>query len=106
MNRTIFKQIKKNIVQSGVKGSTWVDGLPIVTGETPFSLEQAIPSKPTCHETVFAIHPRCKNKLNPKCEGPYRVSRILGQGTYTLEEMNGKPVRRTWHTSNLHKYYV
>ncbi|GAA0159705.1 hypothetical protein LIER_16420 [Lithospermum erythrorhizon] len=52
-----------------------------------------------------ASHPKDVNKLNPKWEGPYCVSRVLGPGTYELEEMDGKPVPRTWHSSKLSKFY-
>ncbi|GAA0168223.1 hypothetical protein LIER_22988 [Lithospermum erythrorhizon] len=52
-----------------------------------------------------ASHPKEVNKLSPKWEGPYRVSLILGPSTYELEEMDGKPVPRTWHASKLRKFY-
>ncbi|GAA0153523.1 hypothetical protein LIER_11739 [Lithospermum erythrorhizon] len=45
------------------------------------------------------------NKLRPKWEGPYHVSRVLGPDTFELEEMDGKPVPRTWHASKLSKFY-
>ncbi|GAA0186035.1 hypothetical protein LIER_33323 [Lithospermum erythrorhizon] len=51
-------------------------------------------------------HPKDKHKLSPKWEGSYRVSRILGPGTYELERMNGETIPRTWHASNMAKYYV
>ncbi|GAA0165370.1 hypothetical protein LIER_39964 [Lithospermum erythrorhizon] len=55
----------------------------------------------------FSItHPKDKDKLSPKWEGPYRVGHILGPGTYELERMNGEAIPRTWHASNLAKYYV
>ncbi|GAA0143435.1 hypothetical protein LIER_04122 [Lithospermum erythrorhizon] len=50
-------------------------------------------------------HPKDVNKLSPKWEGLYRVSRFLGPGTYELDEMDGKPVPQTWHTSKLSKFY-
>ncbi|GAA0165721.1 hypothetical protein LIER_21048 [Lithospermum erythrorhizon] len=43
--------------------------------------------------------------LSHKWEGPYCVCHVLGPGTYELKEMNGKPVRWTWHASNLCKFY-
>ncbi|GAA0143809.1 hypothetical protein LIER_35810 [Lithospermum erythrorhizon] len=52
-----------------------------------------------------ASHLKYVNKLSPKWEGPYRVSLVLGPGTYELEEMDGKPVPRTWHASKLSKFY-
>ncbi|GAA0161512.1 hypothetical protein LIER_17810 [Lithospermum erythrorhizon] len=56
---------------------------------------------------LFSItHPKDKDKLSPKWEGPYRVSKRIGPGTYELEKMNGDPIPRLWHPSNLTKYYV
>ncbi|GAA0143402.1 hypothetical protein LIER_04095 [Lithospermum erythrorhizon] len=56
---------------------------------------------------LFSItHPKDKDKLSPKWEDSYRVSRIIGPGTYELEKMNGDPIPRLWHASNLAKYYV
>ncbi|GAA0154547.1 hypothetical protein LIER_12494 [Lithospermum erythrorhizon] len=49
-------------------------------------------------------HPKNKDKLSPKWEGPYRMSRRLGPGTYELKRMNGEAIPRTWHASNLAKY--
>ncbi|GAA0164997.1 hypothetical protein LIER_20507 [Lithospermum erythrorhizon] len=51
-------------------------------------------------------HPRDKDKLSPKWEGPYRISRMIGPGTYELERLNGDMISRIWHASNLVKYYV
>ncbi|GAA0167469.1 hypothetical protein LIER_22397 [Lithospermum erythrorhizon] len=51
-------------------------------------------------------HPKTKDKLSPKWEGPYRISHILGLGTFEHETMNGEVIHRTWHASNLAKYYV
>ncbi|GAA0144748.1 hypothetical protein LIER_05111 [Lithospermum erythrorhizon] len=33
------------------------------------------------------------------------VKKLTGPGTYELEEMDGKPVPRTWHASKLSKFY-
>ncbi|GAA0138938.1 hypothetical protein LIER_00586 [Lithospermum erythrorhizon] len=46
------------------------------------------------------------NNLNPKWEGPYRVKRVIGPGTYMLEELSGKLIEHTWHVVYLKKYYV
>ncbi|GAA0147541.1 hypothetical protein LIER_36537 [Lithospermum erythrorhizon] len=71
MNQTIFKGIKKNLVQSGASGECWIEELPTVlwslrttlshnTGETPFSLvscaDAVLPAKvglPTWRERGF-----------------------------------------------------
>ncbi|GAA0174904.1 hypothetical protein LIER_28192 [Lithospermum erythrorhizon] len=52
------------------------------------------------------IHPKEQRKLSPKLEGPYRIKQILGPGTDELEDLDGKPIVRTWHTSKLCKYYM
>ncbi|GAA0159804.1 hypothetical protein LIER_16503 [Lithospermum erythrorhizon] len=41
-----------------------------------------------------------------KRRGPYRIKQILGPRTYELEDLNGKPLPRTWQASKLCKYYV
>ncbi|GAA0176530.1 hypothetical protein LIER_29504 [Lithospermum erythrorhizon] len=54
MNHIILKGIKKNILQSGKSGGSWIEELPTVlwslhsmpnqaTGEAPFSLEEMLP---------------------------------------------------------------
>ncbi|XP_021765915.1 uncharacterized protein LOC110730418 [Chenopodium quinoa] len=45
-------------------------------------------------------------KLTPNWEGPYRVREEVRDGTYHLEEMNGRPIPRTWNTDNMKRYYV
>ncbi|GAA0169576.1 hypothetical protein LIER_24027 [Lithospermum erythrorhizon] len=47
-----------------------------------------------------------RNILNPKYEGPYRVRRVVGRGTYELEEHSRNPIDHTWHGIYLKKYYV
>ena len=43
--------------------------------------------------------------LDPNWEGPYRVIKIVRPGTYYLEDMQGKPVRRPWHVEHLLQYF-
>ncbi|GKE61365.1 hypothetical protein Tco_1511732 [Tanacetum coccineum] len=45
-------------------------------------------------------------KLGPKWKGPYEVIEAYGTGAYKLISMDGKEVQRTWHSSNLWKYYM
>ncbi|GAA0187477.1 hypothetical protein LIER_34765 [Lithospermum erythrorhizon] len=85
------------------------------TGETLFSLvygtkdvlpaelgiKLCSPSKNTSTSWLC----KSSNKLSPKWEGPYRVSRVLGPRTYVLEEMDGKPVPQIWQASKLIKFY-
>ncbi|GAA0169694.1 hypothetical protein LIER_40810 [Lithospermum erythrorhizon] len=51
-------------------------------------------------------HPKDQGKLSPKWEGPYRVKRVTGPGTYELEKLNGDAIPCIWHASKLAKYYV
>ncbi|GJQ97444.1 reverse transcriptase domain-containing protein [Tanacetum coccineum] len=45
-------------------------------------------------------------KLGPKWEGPYEVIETYGTGAYKLRSMDGAEIPRTWHSSNLRKYYM
>ncbi|GJU08380.1 reverse transcriptase domain-containing protein [Tanacetum coccineum] len=45
-------------------------------------------------------------KLGPKWEGPYEIIKIYGTGAYKLRSMEGAEIPRTWHSSNLQKYYM
>ncbi|GJW37530.1 hypothetical protein Tco_0060450 [Tanacetum coccineum] len=45
-------------------------------------------------------------KLGPKWEGPYEVVETYGTGAYKLRCMDGAEIPRTWHSSNLRKYYM
>ena len=38
-------------------------------------------------------------------EGPYRITSILGNGTYRLEDNEGKALPRPWNTCNL-KFFL
>ncbi|RWV79591.1 hypothetical protein GW17_00059246 [Ensete ventricosum] len=49
---------------------------------------------------------RTQEKLAPRWEGSYRVTRVIRDGTYILLMMEGKTLPRTWHLSNLKKFYV
>ncbi|GAA0170852.1 hypothetical protein LIER_25026 [Lithospermum erythrorhizon] len=107
MNRIIFKGIKKNLLQSGKCGGSWVEELLTVlwslrsspnqaTGEVPFSLVYGTEVRNRqflVGELVLrlfsASHPKEQSKLSPKWEEPYRIRRILGP-----------------YASKLCKYYV
>jgi hypothetical protein len=45
------------------------------------------------------------NKLGPNWEGPYRVIKIVGVGSYKLEDLDGTPIPRPWNAHNLRRYY-
>ena len=44
-------------------------------------------------------------KLGPKWEGPYRVIEARGNGSYTLETMQGKRLPRPWNVCNLRRFH-
>jgi len=44
-------------------------------------------------------------KLTANWEGPYKVTKQVSPGTYRLTTPKGTPIPRTWHSSNLRKYY-
>lgn len=45
-------------------------------------------------------------KLEAKWEGPYQIADILSKGAYKLAYPSGESVSRTWHVSNLRRYYM
>ncbi|GJV14269.1 reverse transcriptase domain-containing protein [Tanacetum coccineum] len=45
-----------------------------------------------------------QKKLDPNWEGPYQIIDAKRTGTYTLADMKGHPIPRTWHISNLRKF--
>ncbi|XP_071689049.1 uncharacterized protein [Rutidosis leptorrhynchoides] len=45
-------------------------------------------------------------KLGPNWEGPYVIVDALDNGAYYLKTRDGKFVSRTWHATNLKKFYV
>ncbi|GKB99050.1 reverse transcriptase domain-containing protein [Tanacetum coccineum] len=53
-----------------------------------------------------ASHAKESGKLSPKWEGPYEVTKALGNRAYKLRDCNGKLLPRTWNVRNLKKCYV
>jgi len=45
-------------------------------------------------------------KLTSNWEGPYKETSQIRAGTYRLETLNGTPIPRAWHSSNMKKYYT
>ncbi|KAL0290486.1 UNVERIFIED_CONTAM: hypothetical protein Sradi_7048600 [Sesamum radiatum] len=45
-------------------------------------------------------------KLNPVWEGPYKITSIIGKGAYELEDLEGRPLPRSWNIHNLKKYFA
>ena len=51
-------------------------------------------------------HPyQLENKLSPKWTGPFRVTDVLGNGTYKLETLEEGVIPRTWNVANLKFYF-
>ncbi|KAL0438947.1 UNVERIFIED_CONTAM: hypothetical protein Slati_2377700 [Sesamum latifolium] len=45
-------------------------------------------------------------KLDPTWEGPYKVTSVIGEGAYELEDPEGRPLPRPWNVHNLKKYFA
>ena len=46
------------------------------------------------------------DKLTASWEGPYKVASQILPDTYRLETLQGTPIPRAWHSSNLRKYHI
>nr|GEU48842.1 reverse transcriptase domain-containing protein [Tanacetum cinerariifolium] len=53
-----------------------------------------------------ASHAVDGGKLGPKWEGPYEVTKALGDGAYKLRSTNEMVLSRTWNITNLKKCYL
>ncbi|GJV34754.1 reverse transcriptase domain-containing protein [Tanacetum coccineum] len=53
-----------------------------------------------------ASHAMDGGKLGPKWEGPYEVTKALGDGAYRLRSLEGTVLPRTWNIANLKKCYL
>ncbi|KAM1329291.1 hypothetical protein ACFX2F_013473 [Malus domestica] len=45
-------------------------------------------------------------KMDPIWEGPYKINRVGGKGSYTLATMNDKEIEKQWNAYNLRKYHM
>ncbi|KAK3026872.1 hypothetical protein RJ639_041999 [Escallonia herrerae] len=131
MNRSILQGLKRKL--DDAKGA-WVDELSkvlwayrtiphSVTGETPFLLcfgiEALLPVEvglPTVRvfrrvgdlvlRKLEVSDPKAAvGKLSPNWEGPYKISKVLRPGAYSLETLSGEAIPRTWNADNLRQYY-
>jgi len=51
-------------------------------------------------------HPyELENKLSPKWTEPFRITEAKGNGSYSLETLEGGPIPRTWNAANLKFYF-
>nr|GEY03326.1 reverse transcriptase domain-containing protein [Tanacetum cinerariifolium] len=53
-----------------------------------------------------ASHAIAGGKLGPKWEGPYEVTKALGNGAYKLRSTDGTVLPRTWNVANLKRCYL
>nr|GEX34070.1 hypothetical protein [Tanacetum cinerariifolium] len=53
-----------------------------------------------------ASHAMAGGKLGPKWEGPYEVTKALGDGAYKLRSTDGTILPRTRSIANLKRYYL
>ncbi|KAL0448381.1 UNVERIFIED_CONTAM: hypothetical protein Slati_1394500 [Sesamum latifolium] len=44
-------------------------------------------------------------KLDPKWEGPYKITKIIENGAYELEDAEGHTLSRPWNIHNLRRFY-
>ncbi|KAG7548086.1 Ribonuclease H domain [Arabidopsis suecica] len=45
-------------------------------------------------------------KLGINWEGPYRITQVVRNGVYRLENMEGKAVRRAWNSIHLKRFFI
>ncbi|XP_012841213.1 PREDICTED: uncharacterized protein LOC105961530 [Erythranthe guttata] len=45
-------------------------------------------------------------KLDPKWEGPYKITQVVNNGAYRLENLDGHPIPRTWNIGNLKSLHL
>ncbi|KAL0286024.1 UNVERIFIED_CONTAM: hypothetical protein Sangu_2752800 [Sesamum angustifolium] len=45
-------------------------------------------------------------KLDPKCEGPYKITGIIGKGAYEFKDGEGRPLKRPRNIQNLRRFYL
>ena len=44
-------------------------------------------------------------KLGANWEGPYKITKVIGLGTYKLQTMEDKDLTRTWNVENLKRFF-
>ncbi|KAJ9552838.1 LOW QUALITY PROTEIN: hypothetical protein OSB04_016883 [Centaurea solstitialis] len=59
----------------------------------------------TSYDMYSRIPNKNAGKLSIKWEGPYRISKIAGNGAYKLTTMEGKEIPRSWNATHLKRYY-
>ena len=56
-------------------------------------------------KVTLATKDPTQRKLGPNWEGPYKVIETRQQGTYHLEDVNGRRLPHPWNAKHLKKYY-
>ena len=56
-------------------------------------------------KVTLATKDPAQGKLGPNWEGPYRVVHYSRQGSYHLEDTEGKRLPRLWNVEHLKRYY-
>ena len=46
------------------------------------------------------------HKLNSPWEGPYIISKVIGQGSYRLQELSSEEIPNSWNIEHLCRYYL
>ena len=44
-------------------------------------------------------------KLGPNWEEPYRITSVVGIGSYYMEDLDENAIPRPWNVNNLQRYY-
>ncbi|GAA0186489.1 hypothetical protein LIER_33777 [Lithospermum erythrorhizon] len=86
--------------------SKWVEAIPL-RNTTVEDIEDFIwKNIITRYGIPKILQTKEAGKINPKWEGPYRVRRVIGPGTYELLELSSRVIKHTWHEIYLKKYYI
>ena len=56
-------------------------------------------------KVTLATKDLVQGKLGPTWEGPYRVVHYSRQGSYHLEDIEGKRLPHPWNVAHLKRYY-
>ena len=46
-----------------------------------------------------------KSALDPSCEGPFKIAKVLTPGSYKLSYLSGEQISRSWNADHLKMYY-
>ena len=45
-------------------------------------------------------------KLGPNWEGPYKITKVIGQGAYKLQAQDGRDIHNSWNAIYLKPYHL